>query len=132
MTTPQTAKGTKEDHWRDFWTRETGTGQHVAKLLDSYMMMMMMNLMIFWVPVLKKGSSKCLTNSHSTVPSHICIRIYRYCRNGHNAPKAIGYCLLVHVRRGFVYNETNRFVPVKAQQRLLESAYFRNFTLKQR
>jgi hypothetical protein len=40
-TTPQEAEGTKEDHWRDSWTREIGTGQQVAQLLDSYMMMMM-------------------------------------------------------------------------------------------
>jgi hypothetical protein len=38
---PQKAKGTKEAHWRDFWKRETGTGQQVAQLLDSYMMMML-------------------------------------------------------------------------------------------
>jgi hypothetical protein len=36
-TTLQKAEGTKEDHW----TRETGTGQQVAQLLDCYMMMMM-------------------------------------------------------------------------------------------
>jgi len=28
------------DLWRDFWIRETGTGQQVAQLHDSYMMMM--------------------------------------------------------------------------------------------
>jgi hypothetical protein len=36
---PEKAEGTKEDHWRDFWMRETGTGQKVAQLLDSYIMM---------------------------------------------------------------------------------------------
>jgi hypothetical protein len=41
-TTPRRAERTKEDHWRDFWTRETGTGQQMAQLLDCYMMMMMM------------------------------------------------------------------------------------------
>jgi hypothetical protein len=35
-------KGTKEDHWRDFWMQETGTGQGVVQLLDSYMLMMIM------------------------------------------------------------------------------------------
>ena len=30
---------------RDFWIRETGTGQQVAQLHDRYMMMMMMMLM---------------------------------------------------------------------------------------
>jgi len=30
------------DLWRDFWIRETGTGQQVAQLHDRYMMMMMM------------------------------------------------------------------------------------------
>jgi hypothetical protein len=37
-TTPQKAEGTKEDHWRDFWTRETRTGQEVSELLDCYIM----------------------------------------------------------------------------------------------
>jgi len=27
------------DLWKDFWTRETGTGQQVAQLHDRYMMM---------------------------------------------------------------------------------------------
>ena len=27
------------DLWRDFWIRETGTGQQVAQLHDRYMMM---------------------------------------------------------------------------------------------
>jgi hypothetical protein len=39
--TPQKEEGTKEDHWRDLWMREPRTGQQVAQLLDSYMMMMM-------------------------------------------------------------------------------------------
>jgi len=30
------------DLWRDFWIRETGTGQQVAQLHDRYMMRMMM------------------------------------------------------------------------------------------
>jgi hypothetical protein len=38
------AEGTKEDLWRDFLTRETGTGQQVAQFLDCYVMMMMMIL----------------------------------------------------------------------------------------
>jgi hypothetical protein len=32
----------KKPDRRGFWTRETGTGQHVAQLHDRYMMMMMM------------------------------------------------------------------------------------------
>jgi hypothetical protein len=36
------AEGIMADLWRDFWTRETGTGQQVAQLHDRYMMMMMM------------------------------------------------------------------------------------------
>ena len=32
------------DLWRDFWIRETWTGQQVAQLHDSYMMMMMMTI----------------------------------------------------------------------------------------
>jgi hypothetical protein len=46
LTTPQKTEGTKEDLWRDFWRRETGTGQQVAQLLDCYIMMMMMMMMM--------------------------------------------------------------------------------------
>jgi len=35
------------DLWRDFWIRETGTGQEVDQLHDRYMMIMMM--MIMWI-----------------------------------------------------------------------------------
>ena len=35
------------DLWRDFWLRETGTGQQVARLHDRYMMMMMMMMNTF-------------------------------------------------------------------------------------
>jgi hypothetical protein len=34
------------DGTRDFWTRETGTGQQVDQFLDCYMMMMMMMMMM--------------------------------------------------------------------------------------
>jgi hypothetical protein len=34
------------DLWRDFWIRESGTGQQVAQLHDWYMMMVMMMVMI--------------------------------------------------------------------------------------
>ena len=34
------------DLWRDFWIRETGTGQQVAQLHERYMMMMMMMMMM--------------------------------------------------------------------------------------
>jgi len=37
---------------RDFWIRETGTGQQVAQLHDRYMMMMMMMMMIYNVFVI--------------------------------------------------------------------------------
>ena len=37
------------DLWRDFWIRETGTGQQVAQLRDRYMMMMMMIIYLFVV-----------------------------------------------------------------------------------
>jgi hypothetical protein len=36
------AEGIIADLWRDFWVRETGTGQQVAQLHDRYMMMIMM------------------------------------------------------------------------------------------
>jgi len=35
---------------RDFWIRETGTGQQVAQLHDRYMMIMMM-MMMMKVPI---------------------------------------------------------------------------------
>jgi hypothetical protein len=31
-----TGKRKKADLWKDFWTRETGTGQQVAQLHDRY------------------------------------------------------------------------------------------------
>jgi len=33
------AEGIMVGLWRDFWTRETGTGQQVAQLHERYMMM---------------------------------------------------------------------------------------------
>ena len=42
-TTPQLAEGIMVDLWRDFWIRETGTGQQMAQLHDRYSYMMMMN-----------------------------------------------------------------------------------------
>ena len=33
---PQLAEGIMADLWRDFWIRETGTGQQVAQLHDIY------------------------------------------------------------------------------------------------
>jgi len=41
-TTVRLAEGIMVDLWRDFWLRETGTGEQVAQLRDRYMMMMMM------------------------------------------------------------------------------------------
>jgi len=38
----QLAEGIMVALWRDFWVRETGTGQQVAQLHDRHMMMMMM------------------------------------------------------------------------------------------
>jgi len=35
-TTPQLAEGNMVDLWRDFWIRETGTGQQVAQLHERY------------------------------------------------------------------------------------------------
>ena len=34
------------DIWRDFWIRETGTGQQVAQIHDRYMMIIIMMIMI--------------------------------------------------------------------------------------
>jgi hypothetical protein len=35
-----------QDHWRDFWMCETGTGQQVGQLLDCYIVMMMTMMMM--------------------------------------------------------------------------------------
>jgi len=42
----QRAEGIMVDLWRDFWIRETGTGQQVTRLHDRYMMMMMMMMIM--------------------------------------------------------------------------------------
>jgi len=34
------------DIWKDFWIRETGTGQQLAQIHDRYMMMIIMMIMI--------------------------------------------------------------------------------------
>jgi hypothetical protein len=39
----QKAKGRREDNWRSLSTSETGTGQQVAQLHDSFMMMTMIS-----------------------------------------------------------------------------------------
>ena len=39
-------EGIMLDLWRDFWLRETGTGQQVAQLHDRYMMMMMIMMIM--------------------------------------------------------------------------------------
>jgi hypothetical protein len=46
-------RGTKEDHWRDFWLRETRMGQQVAQVLECYMMMMIKRTEIIALPILK-------------------------------------------------------------------------------
>jgi len=43
-TTPQLAERIMVELWRDFWIRETGTGQQVAQLHERYMMMMIYSL----------------------------------------------------------------------------------------
>ena len=85
-TTPQLAEGILVDLWRDFWIRETGTGQQVAQLHDRYMMMMMM----MKLEVRKKVGQFILAADllasqeeqrplHSLNISHLCIslRIWR-------------------------------------------------------
>jgi len=45
------------DVWRDFWIRETGTGQQVAQLHDRYMMMMISDSTLkirIWKVILNK------------------------------------------------------------------------------
>jgi hypothetical protein len=64
--TPQKTEGTKEDHWRDFWMLETGTGQQVAQLLDCYMMM-----------IVKTGSCFCGLYTNPAVANIFkCTRIF--------------------------------------------------------
>jgi len=47
------------DLWRDFWLRETGTGQQVAQLHDIYMMIMIIIIIIILtILVLNIGSKK--------------------------------------------------------------------------
>ena len=43
LLTPQLAEGIMVDIWRDFWIRETGTGQQVAQIHERYMMMILFN-----------------------------------------------------------------------------------------
>jgi hypothetical protein len=52
-TTSQKAEGTKQDHWRDFWVLETGTGQQVAQILDCYMMtkILLKQLVMFFLKI---------------------------------------------------------------------------------
>jgi low temperature requirement protein LtrA len=40
--------------FRDFWIRETGTGQQVAHLHDRYIMMMMMVMMVMMMVMMSK------------------------------------------------------------------------------
>jgi hypothetical protein len=47
------------DFLRDFWMRETGTGQQVAQFHDRYIMMMMM--MVKWL-ILNTNSSEPIYN----------------------------------------------------------------------
>ena len=44
---PQLAEEIMVDRYRDFWMRETGTGQQVAQLHERLMMMMMMMIQYF-------------------------------------------------------------------------------------
>jgi hypothetical protein len=58
--------------WRDFWIRETGTGQQVAELHDRYMMMMMMTTTNFLVAF---SISKALSSGSkgSVVYIYVCL-----------------------------------------------------------
>ena len=40
------------DLWRDFWIRETGTGQQVAQLHDIYMIIMIIMMMIIIIIII--------------------------------------------------------------------------------
>jgi hypothetical protein len=46
LSTHHTAEETRENHSRDFWMCETGTGEKVAKLHDYFLMMMMAATML--------------------------------------------------------------------------------------
>jgi type IV secretory pathway VirB6-like protein len=51
-TISQLAERIMADLRRDFWIRETGTGQQVAQLHDRYMMMIMMMIIMMMVVVI--------------------------------------------------------------------------------
>ena len=54
------------DLWRDFWLRETGTGQEVVQLHDRYMMMMMRNfILLFWSLFIKSVYNVAATRIRS-------------------------------------------------------------------
>jgi len=46
IATPQLAEGIMVELWRDFWIRETGTGQQVPQLHERYMMMIVIIIII--------------------------------------------------------------------------------------
>ena len=67
--TPQLAEGIMVDLWRDFWIRETGTGQQVAQLHESYMMMMMMTMTMMMMMMMVTPLYPTLTTVSFIYPS---------------------------------------------------------------
>ena len=59
------------DLWRDFWIRETGTGQQVAQLHDGCMMMMMMMMMTMMVMMMM--TTLYTESNPETVPSSVSV-----------------------------------------------------------
>jgi len=73
------------DLWRDFWIRETGTGQQVAKLHERYTIMMMMMMTIHW-PVTLRNIHVSWANYPTTrhiaeelnLQQHLCENLSRF------------------------------------------------------
>ena len=60
------------DLWRNFWIRDTGTGQQVAQLHDIYIMMMMMMMIMTCFP----NTIINIINFCCVWPIHHCIFVY--------------------------------------------------------
>jgi len=64
------------DLWRDFWIRETGTGQQVAQLRDRYMMMMMMMMILNYEA---QNHRRAKTQILISIEPHISLKAYFSC-----------------------------------------------------
>jgi hypothetical protein len=66
------AEGIKVDLRRDFWIRETGTGQQVAQLHDRYVMMMrIMIIIIMMMMMMSDLTSSVIVRSVRSVKCYV-------------------------------------------------------------